>query len=289
MKIKDYEAYRGIYCSLCRTLGKNYGLPARFTLSYDVTMLAIVQIAAAGNNVNFKPGRCPFNPSKRCNYCNNQSDALDFAAAVSVLLTYHKLKDNLNDDSFFGKLLALLLIPLIYFSFRKAQKKYPDVASYIKEAINNQTAIEKQNSASVDEAAAPMAELLSKLFAHGFCGDVQKILERFGYCMGRWIYIIDAAQDIEKDISKKSYNVYVNSLGIEVQDTEKIKQARESAKQALNFCCAEAIRAYQLGDFKPLVAIIDNVLYDGLFHSMNNALDETQKKRKVNRKDEESL
>ena len=44
-----------------------------------------------------------------------------------------------------------------------------------------------------------MAELLSKLFAHGFCGDVQKILERFGYCMGRWIYIIDAAQDIEKE------------------------------------------------------------------------------------------
>ena len=35
LKIKDYEAYKGVYCTLCKEMGKEYGLLSRFLLSYD--------------------------------------------------------------------------------------------------------------------------------------------------------------------------------------------------------------------------------------------------------------
>lgn len=285
MKMKDYEAYRGIYCSVCRALGRGYRLLARLTLSYDITMLAVLHIALTPGFPCFKAGRCPFNLAKRCNYCVNRDEQLDFSAAVSVLLVYHKLRDNLRDDGFFGKIGAALMLPYMSLAARKAAKRYPETSSLIAEMMVKQTEVEEKNAASPDEAAEPMAKVLSSVFAYGAEEKQKRVLERFGYCIGRWVYIIDAAQDIEKDIKKHSYNVFVTESAIGANDTEKIIEARKRARASLNICCAEAIKAYELCDIYSFNAVLSNILYDGLNSSMNDALS-GEKKEEEDRSDD---
>lgn len=272
MKIKHYEAYRGLYCSVCRALGKNYGPLSRMILSYDVTMLALMRIAVSGSEPCFVNKRCPFNPAKKCHYCTNKSEQLNYAAAVGVLLVYYKLLDNLRDEGFFGRAGAALLFPYMYFAARRAKKRYPDIAAAADEAMQRQAELEKSRCAKVDEAAQPMAKLLELLFSHGIGGNDGLALARLGYCLGRWVYIMDAAEDIEKDIKRSGYNVFVLSGDIGARDSEKIAQARAAALPMLNLCCAEAVKAYELCDCGALKPVCENILYDGLYNSMLSVL-----------------
>jgi len=100
----EYEQYKGIYCTLCKRLGKRYGVLSRFTLSYDMTFLALLQMALADEGADFCPSRCSFNPAKRCLKAQNTA-AIDRAADIGTLLTYYKLKDTIADEGF-GKRLG---------------------------------------------------------------------------------------------------------------------------------------------------------------------------------------
>ena len=93
MKVKEYEAYRALYCSLCKAMRKHFGVLASLTLSYDITFLLLARLSFSGCVPSFEKGRCQYNPTKKCNYCNNSYDDLKYAAAVSVMLTYFKIKD----------------------------------------------------------------------------------------------------------------------------------------------------------------------------------------------------
>lgn len=285
MKIKDYEAYRGIYCSLCRSLGKNYGLFARLTLNFDVTLLAVMRIALSDTCPSFKGGRCPFNLTKRCNYCTDKAEQLDYAAAVGVLLVYFKLLDDLRDEGFFGKLKAGFLYLFMLRAAKKAKKRYPHLAELIGEAMSLQQQTEKNGCASVDEAAEPTASALGKLFAYHIEDSINKrAMERFGYCLGRFIYILDAADDIEKDIKRKSYNVFIQKSSPEPMTEEKIKAIKKEAEGMLNLSCGEAVKAYELCSLTSLKAVCDNILYEGLYHSAKEKLTTDNKTEKRNEK-----
>ena len=110
IKMGEYEQYRGIYCTLCRRLGRRYGLHARMTLSFDLTFLALLQTALSPQFSGFRPGRCSFNAAKRCPRCTDTA-AIDRAADIGVLLTYHKLRDTAADERGPKRLAAVLALP----------------------------------------------------------------------------------------------------------------------------------------------------------------------------------
>ena len=64
LKMAEYEQYQGVYCSLCKQLGRRYGLPARMTLSYDFTLLALLGMALTPDCPGFEKSRCSFHPGK---------------------------------------------------------------------------------------------------------------------------------------------------------------------------------------------------------------------------------
>ena len=97
LKVKEYEMYKAVYCSLCRELGKSYGVLSRFTLSYDFTFLALLSMSLQDECVKAKKGRCAFNPLKRCNYCTN-TNVFEMPSAAAMIMLYYKLKDNINDE-----------------------------------------------------------------------------------------------------------------------------------------------------------------------------------------------
>ena len=125
MKIKDYENYKAVYCSLCKQLGKDYSFLTRFLLNYDCTFFALMIMANEDKCPGFRKGRCKFNPLKACKYCVSSDEPLSKAGALLVAMSYYKLVDNIRDGGFFEKTGCLILKPLFSSWFKKVRKNYP--------------------------------------------------------------------------------------------------------------------------------------------------------------------
>lgn len=264
MKVKEYETYKSVYCALCRDMGKRYGVVTRLSLNYDFTFLALLNIALSDSEVSAQRKRCVCNPFKKCNYCVSGDDYA-FASAATVILIYYKILDNISDEKYLKKLGALALKMLYATSHKKAAEQYPEIEQLCKEYMCQQNAVEKENCQSADKAAHPTAKFMEQLFA--FCSDEpskKRVLARIGYCLGRWIYLIDAIEDIDKDRKNGSYNPYL--LCDETKDLNSLA-LKDTLKESLQICEAEAQRAYELLGILKFEPIISNILYLGLENS----------------------
>ena len=275
MKVKEYEAYRALYCSLCKAMRKHFGFFISLTLSYDITFLLLARLSFSGCIPSFKKGRCQYNPTKKCNYCSNSNEELKYAAAVSVMLTYFKIKDNITDGSFFKILPMYLVWPLVTLKYKKAKKMYSEIALIIEECMQKQAETENKKSIITDEAAHSSADALGKIMSYGLTderGDIYK----FGYGTGKWVYLIDALDDLQDDIKDESYNVFALKHNLKTADdiTEEIKQ---SIIATINMSHAYSVEAWERIKTKSLSPIVENVLYNGITVTMNNVFE-----RKIN-------
>lgn len=255
LKIKEYETYKAVYCSLCKKLGKSYGLLSRFTLSYDFTFLALLNMSLKEGCDGFERKRCAFNPLKKCNYCKNL-DAIDMPAAAAMIMLYYKILDNIADERGFKKVTYWCLKPIFSRAHKKAAKNYPQIEAAVSEYITAQNALEKANCTSIDEAADPTAKVMEKILM--LCSETQmqkRVLQRIGYCLGRYIYLLDASIDLPEDIKKGSFNVLKNIDDDDINDR---------IKKQLYFCVNEAAKAFELLDIKKYKTILGNIIYLGL-------------------------
>ncbi len=270
MKVKEYEAYRGLYCSLCKAMKKHFGLLSSLTLNYDIAFLVLMRLSFGVIVPDFKGGRCPFNPTKKCNFCTNGEGELRYAAAVSMMMLYHKVRDNIADSSFFKRLLMYLILPYAYFKNRKAEKMYPEVGAIISEAMQRQAQKEKEGTSYPDEAAHESADALGKILAYGK-EDTDGNIYRFGYGVGKWVYLCDAADDLEDDLEKGSYNVFANMLGLKKGDIPD-EGDKAAIERSLNMSCALAAESFENVKDKTLIPIVTNIIYSGTEKVMNNIL-----------------
>lgn len=257
MRIKEHELYKAVYCSLCKEMGKTYGIFSRFTLSYDFTFYALLNMALKSDCCDIERKACTCNPLKKCQYLNNLSD-MKMPAAASMILCYFKLMDNINDEKGFKRFKYILLKPFISSAYKKAAKLYPKLDSIAKEYIENQTRVEKENCDNIDIAAEPTAKCLAEMFKLISGDEISKrCLDRLGYSIGRYIYILDAAVDLEEDIKLNRYNP-LKSMN------EKGEYSKDFIAGQLNICIGEAAKSYELLDIKKFKNIIDNLIYLGL-------------------------
>lgn len=259
LKMGEFEHYRGVYCALCRRLGKRYGLFAQWSLSYDFTFLALLRLALFDNCAGFQKKRCPYNPLKKRTCCCD-TEQLDVAADAAVLLTYHKLRDTIADSGFIKRWCARLVLPMAANDRRRCRKRHPDWDEAVAACMRKQAALEHEKVASTDAAAEPTAELLSFLFSLDAKDEKQRrVLQRLGYCMGRWVYLIDAADDLENDRQSGNYNPFLLSA-----PEADLAALRERAGASLNGSLAECQAAYELLDVRRFDGILRNVLNFGL-------------------------
>lgn len=257
LKVKEYETYKAIYCSLCKYLGKNYGVISRFTLSYDFTFLSMLNIAMSDECPEYKKGVCTFNPLKKCNYCRC-TDTLMMPAAASTILFYYKLCDNIEDSRGLKSCLYRFARMIFKGKHKKAAELFPDIEEAASEYIKHQKETEQTGTELIDKAADPSAVMLGKLLSHCSEDAVQKrVLERMGYCIGRYVYLLDAACDFERDKKHGNYNVL--KLCCNTRE-EVVKRVKPQLYAGVN----EAQKAFELLDLKRYKTIIGNVVYLGL-------------------------
>ena len=275
----EYEQYKGIYCTLCKRLGKRYGVASRFTLSYDMTFLALLQMAMEDKDADFCPSRCSFNPTKRCLKAQNTA-AIDRAADIGTVLAYYKLKDTIADEGFGKRLGARLAMPFAKRAHKKAKKNVPHIDEAVARMMAAQAEVEQAATPSIDRAAEPFALLLQTLAAQTTDNDNQKrVLERFGYCLGRWVYLMDAVDDLAEDLEKGRYNPYILSRHLKEDDEQGIKDTRAYSLFTLNACLAECKAAYNLLEIRRFDGILRNILEEGMAHAQKRVIAGEEEKK----------
>ena len=252
LRVREYELYKAVYCSLCRELGRAFGPFARFTLSYDFTFLAMLRLSMRDECPGFKKKRCAFNPLIRCN-CTKGAD-LDFTAAAMIFL-YYKILDDIADSKGFKRLLRRAARPLFGHARKRAVKRHPELDRLVGESVRMQRQAEQADFAGIDPVCEPTARLLSELFAMTDAPPAQKrVLGRLGYCVGKWVYLADALDDVEDDKKSGSYNPILRSGTLTPGDVRGI----------MNMCAAEAAAALELLEPRRFAGIFENIVCQGL-------------------------
>lgn len=270
LKVYENEVYKAIYCGLCKQLGQSYNQLSRLTLSYDIVFLVLFALGISEENIEFQREKCIVHPLKK-NLCLQKCMALENAADISLIFSYFKFMDNVEDEKFFKKLLSR--VGLIGFKrmYEKAKAKRADIASVVEQLMHNQAEVEKDTSCSLDQACDPIAKCLG-LVVRTFSDDLktQKILYRIGYMVGRYIYIMDALDDLNKDCKSGSFNPFLNKYrsdgltkNFKINDCIK-QEIFQNALLALNFSVAQLAQAFELLEFGNYKSIVKNIIYFGL-------------------------
>lgn len=260
LKVRELSLYNAYYCGLCRTIGKRYGHLRRIILNYDCTFLALLLSGVAGAGA-LREGRCAFKPLSPKKAIAAETEILEFAADVNILLAYYKAEDDWRDEH---KLKGLIASAVLKGASKKAFRNCHEAGEAIKKRIADLSEIEKSRCEEPDRPASAFALMMKEIMAASPVRDepARTVIGQLGLNLGRWIYLIDAWEDRERDRRSGSYNPF-NFSGA---DTER-------ASRNLHYSLNEAMKAYDLLDIKDNKGILDNIIYIGCSHKTEQLLE----------------
>lgn len=270
LKVKEWEVYQGIYCGLCKQLASRYGLFARMTLNYEFVFLAMLDMALREEQIRFCQQTCMAHPFRKRTCCmGNQS--LELCCDVAMLLTCCKLEDDLHDEGLAKRMAVRMVLPFARRDRNRAAAFRPELAEKITAQMKRQQELEDRHCASVDEAAEPTALLMEAVLGALSEDPVRKrVLQRLGYLLGRWVYLVDALDDWDEDVRQGRYNPFAEQIG---QESAECRQQRyQEARGTLYLTIAEMRKTYDLLEIRSLDTILENVLDLGLRHSVDRIL-----------------
>ena len=239
-------------------------------LNYDFTFLAILLSRNAAPVCGTR--RCVMHPCRGC-AAAEETEALNRAADYSVVLSWWQLRDHIADHGFFGGLKYRLASLLLRGAYRKARELVPAFDASVERQLQILRRREEERCPSLDLAAEPFALLLSELAgAEGTSFDC-RVLRQIFYHLGRWIYLVDAADDLAEDFKTGNYNPlrYRYALTEGVLTDENKADFALTLDDSINRMAA----AYALLDPGPWTPVLDSVFYDSLYGIGKAVLDGT--------------
>ncbi|MDL2237442.1 DUF5685 family protein [Christensenellaceae bacterium OttesenSCG-928-K19] len=253
MKVCEHELYQAYYCGLCKVLQKKYH--KSIVLNYDCTFIYVLGDSLRYEDTDVKPCKCMLHPIKKKQAVS--SAAAEYAADVNLLLAFAKLRDDEFDSR---SLKARLRLPFYNGAYRRAEQSLPEIARMMGETERALRELERAGSADTDETADTYAKLFGNILMD--LDVVQShILYDIGYSMGRWVYLIDAFDDIGQDIKNCEYNVFVNKYGIKEEIPQQVK---EEVEFNFNFTLSQAMAALDKLELKKNRGILKNIICLGM-------------------------
>lgn len=259
LKLKDYEKYREYYCGVCNSLKERYGIVSGLSLSYDVTFLAILLSVLYEPETTRQSKHCIVHPVNKHFYFSNEM--IDYAADMCLLLSYFKCLDDWQDDKNFARLTYSAVSRK---NVRGICKKYPVQAQAIREKLKRLNYYENKNeeACNIDALSACFGELLGKVFCNKRAAcrfdTFQNELYNMGYHLGKYIYILDAYDDLEQDIKKGDFNSFIGIC-------ETNADFDGYVKELLLMEAADAAQAFEMLPIVKDVDILRNIIYSGIW------------------------
>lgn len=315
LKVREYEVYTGYYCGVCKSIGRRYGQLPRMVLSYDAAFLAILLASLSDESDTPVQEHCIAHPViKKKTVIRNR--AIDYAGDVMLILAWYKLADDAADE---GKAYAKPVMLMMKRIFRRLNSLYPELCSSVKCHLSALSALEREKCASIDMAAEAFSKIMEDIFTEGLqavygseppqheppgdrgdpgisgmqngpCGfaspgsDTRELLARAGYHLGKWVYMIDAVDDIEENIESGAYNPLLFRFKFDAAN-ETADEFRARIEPDLRFnlyhYLAMLSRCTDSLDIRKNAGIIENVIYFGLNRKTEEIIMRTDKDKQI--------
>lgn len=253
LKIKEYQEYRGVYCGLCQRLKKKYGPPGQLCLNNDMTFMAMLHMGLyeeeeAGKSSMY---RCKLHPTRKLRIY--LSDCLDYAADMTVLLSYYLARDHWADDK---DVRALAQMGTLRHHVRKIAKRYPRQAHAVKFYVKRLDAAEKARDKNLDRLAGLTGTMFGEIM--NWKDDIWSgMLKRLGFYLGKFIYLMDAYEDLDKDIEKHRFNPLI--------PYSYQSDYEERVYGMLNMMMADCAQCFEQLPITFNIEIMRNILYAGVW------------------------
>lgn len=255
MKFREFDCYQSYYCGLCQCLKKRYGRSGQLTLSYDMTFLIMLLSSLYEPETAFFHCKCIAHPFEA--HPARQNVFTEYAADMNLLLSYYKCVDDWEDERKLSRRAAA--------AARKKRsgavsRKYPEKAERIRELLERIRAYEKAGETSMDLPSGCFGEIMAEIFAWRQ-DEWETELRKIGFFLGKFIYLMDAYEDMEQDAKNGSYNVFL----LKKKEEESSEAFEEDARQILQLMMAECSKAFEKLPILENVEILRNILYSGVW------------------------
>ena len=244
LKIKEYDKYQSYYCGLCRSLKKSYGFMGQLTLSYDMTFAVSLLNALYEPECVSGYTRCAAHPLVK--HATRESIYSDYCADMNLYMAYEKCIDDWKDEK---KISRLLYSFVLRNRVKKIKDKYPEKTAVIADKLKELSVYEKNNERSIDFPSGCFGKIMEEVLA---ChkDEWEEDLREMGFYLGKFIYIMDAYEDRDKDIKKGNYNPL---------------NEEDDVESFLLMMMSECCKAFERLPIVEDVEILRNILYSGVW------------------------
>ena len=264
LRIREWEIYHSYYCGLCRILKEKYGRVGQTTLSYDMTFVLMLLSGLYEPETVCGKSRCVMHPGKKHEYrCN---ELTEYAADMNMLLAQYKCLDDWKDD---GKRLRLLTARILERRTGESRRRYAKKLEQIAASMDKLSQAEEQGVTDLDRMAGSFGQIMAQVVT---CREDEwaATLYRFGSYLGKFIYLLDAYEDLEEDIKKNRYN----PLRDRYQAPDFEKSCQDILTMMMSACCREFEQLPILDN----VEILRNILYSGVWSRYKIVCDRRRQK-----------
>lgn len=261
LKMKHFAKYRAYYCGLCRTLRENYGLVGQMTLTYDMTFMVILLASLyEGEKSNMKKSshHCMVHPIRKHEML--QSEVTEYCAAMNVVLAYYHFIDDWEDEKSVSGLTGLILLKK---QVKKIELKYPRQCSVIKQSLVELKQLETNQILDLDIVSGCFGKLMAEILILEE-DQWEDTLRKVGFYLGKFVYIMDAFDDVEKDLKEHNYNPLKQ---ISKEMTEEVFQ--QYVHDVLSLMMADCSNEFEKLPCIQDIEILRNILYDGVWTKYN--------------------
>ena len=251
MKFRDFDIYHAYYCGLCKDLKERYGRSGQITLSYDMTFLIILLSGLYEPPAEDSIRNCVAHPFQK--HAARTNEITQYAADMNIVLSYYKCLDDWADEH---KKKAWINSRLLRSKVKQIEKTYPEKVKLIRDMLAQISSCEKANEQDLDKMAGLFGEIMAEIFV--WKQDIWKdSLHRMGFFLGKFIYLMDAYEDIDDDIANACYNPFMRFREREDFD--------DYCKQILTMMIAECSREFEKLPILTHAEILRNILYSGVW------------------------
>ena len=248
---EELARYQACYCGLCRALKRRHGEIPRLALNFDMTFLVLLLTAMYEPEETEEKFRCLIHPTKtRCGF---RSRCTDYAADLNVVLAYFNCLDDWKDGK---NPLRLAEAKVLKAACETAEQTWPRQCAAVRACLDELSRIEGGENAGPDAAADCFGRLMGELFVY-YDDEWATRFRLFGQALGRFVYMMDACVDLEKDAKRRGYNPFL-SLGREGLTDAEIEAILE---MLIGECAAEFEKLPVVQD----AGILRNILYSGVW------------------------
>ena len=305
LKGKELDRYQAYYCGLCRCLKKQHGTLGQMTLSYDSAFLVILLTGLyEPENQEFE-SCCWLHPFAKRTCINNEY--AQYCADMNVMLSYFKCLDDWQDEHKIRKYILSGLLKgktqriqaeyehkaeVIYQNMKAIQEcenafvAFSNVDSEVAKkrellqkqkqqkdtvcGIADETTAEPktQDIYQLDTISGYFGKIMEELFVYRK-DEWEPTLRRMGFYLGKFIYLMDAYEDMEKDNKTGNFNpilkMYQARYAKEYGQVSFVEEFEDYMKGILRMMMAECSKAFERLPIIEEAEILRNILYSGVW------------------------